>query len=96
MILVTGATGFVGAAVVRRLAADDQLRPVAVAVRSNACTWPANVIPRQVADLSLTTDWSAALAGVSVVVHAAARVHVMMDASSEPLAEFRRVNVQGT
>jgi nucleoside-diphosphate-sugar epimerase len=31
-----------------------------------------------------------------VVVHAAARVHVMADTVSDPLAAFRRVNVQGT
>lgn len=34
--------------------------------------------------------------GVQAVVHTAARVHVMLEAASNPLAEFRRVNVQGT
>lgn len=42
------------------------------------------------------TAWTAALSGVSTVVHAAARVHVMSDSSADPLAEFRRVNVDGT
>jgi nucleoside-diphosphate-sugar epimerase len=37
-----------------------------------------------------------ALAGVDAVVHLAARVHVMRDAAADPLAEFRRVNVDGT
>ena len=46
--------------------------------------------------MNAETDWSRALTGVSVVVHAAARVHVMVDAATDPLAEFRRVNVQGT
>ncbi len=36
------------------------------------------------------------MAGVEVVIHAAARVHVMHDESSDPLAEFRKVNVDGT
>jgi nucleoside-diphosphate-sugar epimerase len=36
------------------------------------------------------------LAGVSVVIHCAARVHVMNEEATEPLAEFRRVNVAGT
>jgi UDP-glucose 4-epimerase len=50
----------------------------------------------QVGDLDAQTDWSAALAGVNAVVHTAARVHVMQEVAADPLAEFRRVNVQGT
>lgn len=42
------------------------------------------------------TNWSPALHGVDVVVHAAARVHVMQDMAIDPLAEFRRINVAGT
>ena len=49
-----------------------------------------------VSDLSVDTDWSLALLGVSQVVHAAARVHVMQDAALDALTEYRRVNVQGT
>lgn len=33
---------------------------------------------------------------IEVVIHAAARVHVMNETTSDPLAEFRKVNVQGT
>jgi nucleoside-diphosphate-sugar epimerase len=42
------------------------------------------------------TTWANALAGVDVVFHAAARVHVMADSSADHLAEFRLVNVAGT
>ncbi len=42
------------------------------------------------------TDWLDTLRGVDVVIHLAARVHVMHDDSTDPLAEFRRVNVAGT
>ena len=41
-------------------------------------------------------DWSQSLAGVSTVVHLAARVHIMHDSATDPLAEFRAVNVHGT
>ena len=41
-------------------------------------------------------DWSQSLIGVETVVHLAARVHVMRDKSSDPLTEFRMVNVEGT
>ena len=42
------------------------------------------------------TNWLDTLCGVDVVIHLAARVHVMRDDSTDPLAEFRRVNVAGT
>lgn len=46
--------------------------------------------------LSSETDWTVALRSVDHIVHLAARVHVMNDKSPDPLAEFRRVNVEGT
>ena len=95
-ILVTGATGFVGKAVVQRLLAEDELRRVAVAVRRDVQQWAARVLPRVTGDLEPATDWSVALGGISAVVHCAARVHVMVVAAGNPLEEFRRVNVQGT
>ena len=42
------------------------------------------------------TDWSKALVGAAVVIHLAARVHVMRDTASDPLEEFRKVNLHGT
>jgi len=96
VILVTGATGFVGRALVQRLLAEDESRRVAVAVRRGGQQWPERVLPRVMGDLEPSTDWSVALGGVSAVVHCAARVHVMSDTAADPLAEFRQVNVQGT
>ena len=96
MILVTGATGFVGNAVVRCLLAEDASRRVVVAVRRNNQQWSERVLPRVTGDLEPSADWSPALEGVSAIVHCAARVHVMADTAADPLAEFRRVNVQGT
>lgn len=95
-ILVTGATGFVGKAVVQRLLAEDELRRVAVAVRRDVQQWIARVLPRVTGDLEPGADWSVALEGILAIVHCAARVHVMVDESGNPLEEFRRVNVQGT
>ena len=95
-ILVTGATGFVGKAIVQRLLVEDKAGRVAVAVRRDGQQWPEGVLPRVTGDLEPSTDWSVALAGVSTVVHCAARVHVMADTAVDPMEEFRRVNVQGT
>ena len=49
-----------------------------------------------VGEITGETDWSDALQGIDVVIHLAARVHVMQEKSSDPLAEFRKVNVEGT
>ena len=96
MILITGATGFVGKAAMQRLLSADAPQGLAVALRRSELRWPERGVQHVTGDLTATTNWSAALEGVSVVLHCAARVHVMADAASNPLDEFRRVNVQGT
>jgi nucleoside-diphosphate-sugar epimerase len=96
MILVTGATGLVGRAVVERLLTEDKLRRVAVSERRVGRKWSERVLPRLTGELGASTDWATALEGVSAVVHCAARVHVMADVAANPLDEFRRVNVRGT
>src|SRR5690606_34597346 len=50
----------------------------------------------QVGDLAIDTDWSDALSDVRVVIHVAARAHVLKDEMADPLIEYRRVNVAGT
>jgi nucleoside-diphosphate-sugar epimerase len=96
VILVTGATGFVGKAVLLRLLNERDSPRVAIAVRRDGQQWPDRVVQHVTGDLDPSTDWSVVLEGKSAVVHCAARVHVMADAAVNPLAEFRRVNVQGT
>ena len=95
MILITGATGFVGKALVQRLLADDELRRLVVAVRRGGQRWPEQVLPNVTGDLNSSTDWSIALEGVTVVVHSAARAHVMPETEVDPLIAFRAVNVDG-
>lgn len=93
-VLVTGASGFVGAAVLHRLA--DAGRAVRGAYRRDVPPSPVGEQGVAVGDLGATQDWRVALDGVDAVVHTAARVHVMHDAATDPLAEYRRVNVEGT
>ena len=94
-LLVTGATGFVGNALVNSLAVGTRYA-LRASVRRADIHFPENVEVVTVNDLTLATDWAAALSGMDVVVHAAARVHIMNESSADPLAEFRRVNVDGT
>lgn len=95
-ILVTGATGFVGSALTKRLATTSSDLEISVSVRHSGTTWPKNVMPIVTGDILPTTNWRTALQGVDVVVHCAARVHVMRDSASDPLHDYRLVNVDGT
>ncbi len=96
MILVTGATGFVGGALIMRLAAETRNYGLTAAVRRKLDLRPEEVQQVQVSDLLESTDWRLALKSVDVVVHCAARVHVMKDYSTDPLQDYRKVNVYGT
>jgi nucleoside-diphosphate-sugar epimerase len=92
-VLLTGASGFVGKAVLAAAKRRGvEVRPV---FRSHASTdgqSGAVLVP----ELDGETDWAQALQGVSVVIHAAARAHVMREEALDPLTEYKRVNVQGT
>jgi len=94
-VLVSGASGFVGSALVTRLARDARV-VVRAAVRRADWSAPPGVEVTKVADLAPDTDWRTALQGVQYVVHTAARVHVMQDRAADPLREYRYSNVQGT
>jgi nucleoside-diphosphate-sugar epimerase len=94
-ISISGATGFVGGALVTELMSASCFDVCALTRRA-----PVHVVAgvqyMQLGELSAETDWRPGLSGVDVVVHAAARVHVMQDTLADPLTEFRRINVQGT
>jgi nucleoside-diphosphate-sugar epimerase len=93
-LLVTGASGFIGGAIVTRAAGMPSWR-VRAASRSPV-PFPWSVELAQGADLAGDPDWADTVRGVDVVIHAAARVHVMRETAADPLAEFRRANVAGT
>ncbi|WP_346014120.1 NAD-dependent epimerase/dehydratase family protein [Pseudomonas sp. SWRI59] len=94
-VLLTGASGFVGAAVLQALSRNANVETV-IPLRSPLRHVPAGVITYPIGDL--TDDQTAELQAhkPEVVVHCASRVHVMSDTAVDPLAEFRRINVNGT
>jgi nucleoside-diphosphate-sugar epimerase len=94
-LLVTGASGFIGSALIERLGRLDRLA-VRAALRRPAAHPPAKAETVLVGDLGPDTAWGPALAGVHLVIHAAARVHFLNDAASDRVAEYRRTNVQAT
>ena len=93
-LLVTGASGFVGRAMLDEALARGY--SVRAAVRGPRPDLPRGVRVVETGGLDGSVDWSGALDGVDAVVHLAARVHVMRETLGDPLGEFRRVNVDGT
>lgn len=92
-ILLTGSTGFLGRSLAKDIAGQrDCLLSVSLRSAGSNCPYMHFEIP----DLTIATDWTAALANQQVVIHAAARAHIMKDEVADPLAEYRKVNVDGT
>ena len=89
MILLTGATGFVGKSLCEELLKRNA--PFAFQTRFGEAN-QSNVIR----EIDGNTDWSNVLKGISTVVHLAARVHVMSDSNRDPLRAYRCTNVDGT
>jgi nucleoside-diphosphate-sugar epimerase len=101
-VLLTGATGFVGRFLVSSLI--DAKFDVISLVREHSLSLPEQVVQVAVGDLKTWSTMNSSfkskikkiLPDVDVIIHLAARVHVMADNSHDPLAEFRIVNTDAT
>ncbi|EGQ7950901.1 SDR family oxidoreductase [Vibrio vulnificus] len=89
-IMVTGASGFIGSELLGQLPAG---RTLSLGRDKPECQAPGQFFEL---DIGSNTDYSAALIDVDVIVHLAARVHVMNDSVISPLEEYREVNTRGT
>lgn len=89
-VLITGANGFLGAALHARLLDSDVAATGAARTEIRGRAF----VPSP--DLCADAEWSPLMHDMDVVVHTAARVHVMDDLAADPLSAFRAVNVDGT
>ena len=87
-VLLTGATGFIGSVLLSSLAHE-----IVVLGRKKPTSKDVGFF---MADIDTLGDYSKALKGVDVLIHLAARVHVMKEKSLDPLLEFRKTNVEAT
>lgn len=91
-VLITGASGFVGTHLCALLVSGGF--EVRRAVRSAAPSDDGSYVA--IGEIGPGTSWKAALSGVDVVVHLAARVHILRETAEDPRREFMRVNAEGT
>ena len=99
MLFLTGATGFMGNALLACLL-ENKMK-ILVGVRKKTGTLPHSVQQVIIGDLSVLSKGSLTLQGaifdgVEVVIHTAARVHVMNEGASDSWAEFRKINRDAT
>ena len=92
-LLITGATGFVGKAVCEQAMHHGLSVKGALRIHGGM---PGCIEPFVVGEINVATDWGTALRDVNVIVHLAARVHVMHDTATDSLTAFRSVNVDST
>jgi nucleoside-diphosphate-sugar epimerase len=100
-ILITGATGFVGSRLAGFLSSQFPEMELRLAVRRRLDELQVpSAVPvgsiEVVGDINPYTNWSNALIGVDVLIHLAARVHVMKDVALDPLEEYRNANTLAT
>lgn len=93
-VLVTGANGFVGSALVPELILQGY--DVKQLVRTKNSYAKSNIKTFFIDSIDNNVDFKKPLAGVDVVIHLAARVHVMREIYSNSLNEYRRINVDAT
>ena len=94
-VLVTGANGFIGNSIVNKLASLNDFK-VRVAIRKKNSIFPAKVEVFENLDISKKIDWTRILEKIHIVIHCAARAHIMKDKSKDPILDFRKVNTEGT
>lgn len=94
-VLVTGANGFVGGGVLRALVGRPDVRAVAGVRDAGVFVSAASCEHCVLGDLAYAQFSASQFTGIDVLVHTAARVHVMRETDVDPLQAFRQANVQG-
>ncbi len=96
-ILITGSNGFIGRSLCRELLNREFLVSASVRRMDDAVYLPPGCDVKLIDGIDGETDWLPVFnKKVDVLVHLAARVHIMQDQEANPLVEFRKINRDGT
>ena len=92
-LLITGASGFVGKAVCEQAVDQGLFVKGVLRLRGEVASCIESLV---VGEINGVTSWGNALRDVNIVVHLAARVHIIHNTVANPLTAFRTVNAEGT
>lgn len=92
-VALTGSTGFVGSVVLNELLKTDYI-PLVINRRKSKSKHQINEVVVDAIDSK--TDWKDSLNGCDILIHCAARAHIMKDQSQDPITAFREINTFGT
>jgi nucleoside-diphosphate-sugar epimerase len=96
-ILITGASGFVGAHLTRYLGSiDHELMAMTRSKGAISSIFSGKIECKQVGDISALSNWDPYLKDIEAVIHLANRAHVMHESDTNPLAIYRSINTDGT
>ncbi len=93
-VMITGATGFIGRNLIERCQSKGY--DVRACARTQSSNIPQNIDLHLIGNILNNTKWSDVVRGIDVVIHTAARVHIMGESAANTLTEFRSVNTAGT
>jgi len=94
-IMVTGANGFVGSALINALL-NRRMYEIVATYRQLPETILGQVSAFEIGSLAQPIDWKPALAGTDVVVHLAGRVHKLNEDHDDAYDRFHKINVDAT
>lgn len=93
-IMVTGANGFIGSAIISALKEEKYYDTIALVRKGSDSI--VGVASNVIANINDSFHWPASLHKVDCVIHCAGRAHVTNETAADPLREFRKINLDGT
>ena len=98
-VVVTGANGFIGNHVCRRLVESGKEVTACIRAQADAsllASIPGRLRVHRIPSVGGDADLARVFSSADAVIHLAGRAHVMRETVAAPLNEFRKVNVGGT
>lgn len=95
-VLVTGASGFLGVHLCKAFRNSTRLHLTACVRDRRTISVEDSIKIAEIALIDAGTEWNDAVENQDIVIHAAARAHIMHDEVANPLSEYRKINVDGT
>jgi nucleoside-diphosphate-sugar epimerase len=98
-VVVTGANGFIGNHVCRRLVESGKEVTACIRAQADAsflAAIPGRLRIHRIPSVCRDDDLARVFSSADAVIHLAGRAHVMRETVAAPLNEFRKVNVGGT